>query len=501
MPWGHYRQMWLRPSNHTKAVRVNLMTAAKLHFSPAKLPLAPTVRKNTLTSVQLIYWCAANATRRAMLGRVGLAQIHFNHVLVAGPTTHAMSAWTHPSDGQGAGYSSWEYWQHLARVAERGCFDGVFFADVLSVGGHNYEFESVRFGGVPRYDPFSVVAGMAAATTHLGFAATLTTSGTPPFIAARRVSTLDNLTGGRMAWNVVTGYLEADFKALGMDRPEHDDRYDQADEYIEICKRLWDGFPASAIVRDAAQGIYLDMDQIKKVQFEGKYYKCETYPVIEQSPQGRPLIFQAGASPRGLRYAVRHADAIFALQPRVAMADCVSTVKSAASAEKQRSPKVFLGIQPIIADTEELALSYVRELEATVPIEPAVSRLAGLLGVDFKLEDLDKPVDRLGTEGSQGWVASVMNWSGDGSPTLREMVQHFGTSPMTPRLVGPPERVAAEIEAIWRETGCYGFTISPHTNPSSIETFVDEVVPILQAKGLMRTEYAGYTYRENLEQN
>ena len=430
-----------------------------------------------------------------------MAQIHFNHVLVAQPTTHAMSAWTHPSDGQGQGYASGDYWAHIAKVAERGCFDGLFFADVLSIGGESYEFESVRFGGVPRYDPLALVPVMAAATTHLGFASTLNIAGTAPFIAARRISTLDNLTGGRMAWNVVTGYLESDFNALGISRPEHDNRYDQADEYVEICKQLWDAFPASAIIRDVERGAYIDMDQIRKVNFAGKYYKCESYPIVEQSPQGRPLIFQAGASPRGLNFAVKHADAIFALQPRVAMANWVSTVQRAAAASGQSEPKVFLGIQPVIAESEAKALAYIHELEVRVPIEPAVARLGGLLGVNFRLEDLDKPVDRLGTEGSQGWVASVMTWSEDRAPTLREMAQHFGTSPMTPRLVGPPEKVADEIEHIWRETGCYGFTISPHTNPRSIEDFVDQVVPILQARGIMRTEYAGTTYRENLQQN
>lgn len=429
-----------------------------------------------------------------------MAQIHFNHIFIGAPVNHAVSAWTHPADHQSVDLAKPAYWQHLARTLERGCFDGIFFADTFSVPDDHAE-ETIAYGVCPRIDPFMLIPLMADVTKHLGFAVTLSTVGTPPHLAVRRIGTIDNLSGGRVAWNVVTSYLESDFKAVGLERPLHDARYDQADEYIEICYRLWDAFPREAMVKDRARGVYIDTSKIRKVEYKGKYYNCEAWPVMVCSPQGRPLIFQAGASGRGMQYAATHADAVYALQPPAAMNGYVAKVREAMALQGRADPKVYFGIQPYVGSTEEEARSKLRDLEDKVPLGAALSRLGGLLGAQFKEEDLDEPFQPRNSQASQGWVAAVQRWDSTRPPTVREMALHVAISPLTPQIVGTPEQVADRIEAWWRDTGCYGFAISPHVTPGSTEDFVDQVVPILQKRGLMRTEYAGTTYRENLEQN
>ena len=427
-----------------------------------------------------------------------MSHIHFNCVTQTAPNNHVQSSWAHPADRQGAGLFSPAYWTNVARILERGCFDGIFFADTLSAG--TLDPEAMAEGGLPRPDPLMLVTLMSQATQHLGFAVTLTTAGTPPLMAVRRLGTVDNLSGGRVAWNVVTGYLEGDFKALGLERPEHDNRYDQAEEFMEIAYRLWDAFPADAIIMDKDTGRYFDPAKIKPVAYSGKYYSCHTLPTMVCSPQGRPLIFQAGASGRGMRFAATHADGVFALQPREAMAGYIANTRRVADEIGRPHPKVFFGVQPYVASTEAEAERRVEELKERVPVGPALLRLGNLLGREFSEDDLDQPIQTGQTQASQGWMTAVENWTKNRTPTLREMVLDLAVSPMTPRIVGTPEHVADTLESWWRDTGCYGFTFSPNVMPSSLEAFVDHVVPILQKRGLMRIEYAGITYRENLLQ-
>ncbi len=427
-----------------------------------------------------------------------MSQIHFNLVALSAPNNHVQTGWAHPADRQGEGLMSPEYWGGIARTLERGRFDGIFFADTLSAG--TVDPEGIAEGSAPRPDPLMLVTLLSQMTTFLGFAVTLTTVGTPPFLAVRRLGTVDNLSGGRLAWNVVTSYMESDFKALGLERPEHDSRYDQAEEYMEIAYRLWDSFPRDAVIMDKASGRYIDPAKVKRVQYRGQYYSCDTLPSMVCSPQGRPLIFQAGASGRGMRFAATHADAVFALQPRVAMESYIGNTRAAADQVGRPHPRVFFGVQPYVGSTEAEAEQRLEELKARIPIGPALDRLGGLLGREFTVDDLDKPIEIGETEASQGWMTAVDNWTEDRAPTLREMVLDLAVSPMTPRIVGTPEQVANTLESWWKETGCYGFTFSPNVMPASLEAFVDHVVPILQQRGLMRTEYAGTTYRENLLQ-
>lgn len=428
-----------------------------------------------------------------------MAQIHFNLVMTSSPNSHSQSVWAHPDDLHGISMFSPDYWAGFGRLLERGFFDGVFFADTMTISD-SYAWETMASGSAPRPDPWTLLAFIAQATSHLGLAATLSTVGTPPYLAVRRIGALDNLSGGRVAWNVVTSYLDSDFEALGLEQPAHDVRYDQADEFMEICYRLWDAFPRDALIRDKQSGDFVDVSKLELVEYRGKYHSCRTYPAICCSEQGRPLIFQAGASPRGMRFAATHADACFALQPRSAMKSYVESLEQAGKQVGRPHPRAFFGVQPFIGGTEEEALKRIAELEERVPIGTALNRLGGLLGRQFSEDELDRPVGISETQASQGWMAAIAHVSEGRELTLRQMALHFAISPMNPRIVGTPEQVADALEEWWRDTGCYGFTIVPEVLPGSIEAFADEVVPLLQKRGVMRTEYAGTTYRENLLQ-
>jgi len=428
-----------------------------------------------------------------------MAQIHFNLVMTSSPNSHSQSVWAHPMDRHGLGLLSPDYWADFGRLLERGMFDGVFFADTMTISD-SYAWETMASGSAPRPDPWMLLPYIANATTHLGLAATLSTVGTPPYLAVRRIGALDNLSGGRVAWNVVTSYLDSDFQALGLEQPTHEVRYDQADEFMDICYRLWDAFPRDALIRDKQSGNYVDTEQLELVEYSGKYHSCRTYPAMVCSEQGRPLIFQAGASGRGMRFAATHADACFALQPRTAMASYIASLGDTAKNLGRPRPRAFFGVQPFIGGTEEEALKRIAELEERVPMGTALNRLGGLLGREFTEDELDRPIEISETQASQGWMNAIAHVSEGTAPTLRELALHFAISPMTPRIIGTPEQVADTLEEWWLDTGCYGFTIVPEVLPASIEAFADEVVPLLQKRGIMRTEYAGTTYRENLLQ-
>lgn len=434
-----------------------------------------------------------------------MAHIHFNQILVFSPITHMQMAWADPKDEQSQGLTSPSYWRKLAKILEAGCFDGVFFADTMAVPDDSADGarSAMQLGAqYPRQDPFALIPFMAEVTKHLGFGITLSTAGTPPFLAVRRLGTLDNLTSGRVAWNVVTSHVAADFRALGLQQLDHDTRYDQADEYMEICYRLWDAFPRDAVIVDKERGIFVDASRVGKVEFAGKYLQCNAYPVTMCSPQGRPLIFQAGQSGRGMRFAASHADAIYALQPRIeSMTRFVRDIRAASSAVgKLQDPRVFFGIQPIIGGTEHEALKRRQELTDAIPIEAGLNRLSGMIGVDLSKFDLDQSLESIETNASRGMLAATLDSIEGRAPTVREAALHWGMSYGMPQMVGTPEQVATKIEEYWRHSGCYGFNISPTVSPTSIIEFVEQVVPILQKRGLMRTEYADTTFRANLSQ-
>ena len=435
-------------------------------------------------------------------------QMHLMQMLIHSASTHTLMSWADPADGQLDGLQDFGYWQHLARTLERGCFDGVFFADSPATHAvyKGSVLPSVKYGASwPNHDPMPLVAVMAAATQHLGIGVTLSTTGTTPYLATRRLTTLNHLSGGRVGWNIVTGFSNAEHMAngLGAQMP-HDERYDYADEFMAICYALWDSVPPEAILRDAAGGLFADPDKIKQIDFKGKYLNCKAVGPILPSPHGRPMLFQAGSSGRGMQFALDHAEMVFAIQPHVAgMKKSMAQLRDAAASHTSshgqvRCPAMLFGLQPIVRSTQAEARQREEELRQRIPLDAILARMCGVFGVDLSGMDPDKPLAEMETQASRGLLAASTTGADGKALTLRDAAARWALSVSIPQVVGTPEQVADEIERIWRETGCSGFNLSPTTNPDSVVDFVDQVVPLLQKRGIYRSAYEGRCFRDNL---
>ena len=415
-----------------------------------------------------------------------MAKLHLMQMLIHSASTHTLLSWADPADRQVPGLSDFDYWTGIARTVERGCFDGVFFADSPSTHGvyKGSVIPSVQYGASwPNHDPMPLVAVMAAATTKLGFGVTLSTTGTTPYLAMRRITTLDHLSRGRVGWNIVTGFSKAESDANGVtSQVPHDERYDQADEFMEICYRLWDSVPRDAILVDAEGRRFADPSRIEKVAFEGKYLRCNAVAPVLPAPHGRPVLFQAGSSGRGMRFAMNHAEVVFGIQPHVeGMRKAMAAIRAAAAEHGGgREVPVLFGLQPILGGTEAEAEARFEELKARIPLDAILARLSGVFGVDLSTLDPDTPLQEMETQASRGLMAATASGEGGASVTLREAAGRWALSVGIPQVIGTPEQVADRIEAAWRESGCHGFNLSPTTSPDSIADFVDQVVPILQ---------------------
>jgi long-chain alkane monooxygenase len=430
-------------------------------------------------------------------------KMHLIAFLMHTPINHMTLSWADADDNQYDGLGSIEHWQSLAQTLERGCFDGVFFADVPAVYDVYWDTTdfAIRYGvNWPTHDPVALIGIMTAATKHLGIASTVSTASWHPFLAVRSLSTLDYLSNGRVGWNVVTGNARSEYRAVGLEQPEHDGRYERAEEYMEICYALWDGVLPDALIVDRDNGIFADPSKITKIHHEGTYYRCRATPSVLPSPQGRPVIFQAGSSGRGQRFAVKHSDVIFAIQPDLPrMKAFMNQVRNAAVEHGRKDEvRVTFAIQTFVGETEEAANNKREEMLARIPIEAALTRISGTFGIDLSTVDIDRPLQEITTQGSQGLVRAMTAMFGDNNISLREAVRLSGLSGLIPTVSGSPDQVADQLEHIWRETGCHGFNLTPAIVPGGYEDLVDHVVPFLQKRGIFRTEYEAATLRGNL---
>ena len=432
------------------------------------------------------------------------SKMHLLQMFLHTSMTHTLMGWADPIDQQLDGLEDYSYWQKLALTLERGRFDGAFFADSPATHGVYKEsvVPSVEWGVIwPNHDPMPLVAVMTAATKHLGLGVTMSTNGTSPYLATRRISTLNYLSKGRVGWNIVSGFSQAEHLACGLGQQiEHDERYNMADEFMEICYLLWNSVPTSAILRNKKTLQFADPDQVKRVDFKGKYFQCKAVTPTLPSPYGHPVLFQAGSSGRGMQFAMKHAEVIFAIQNHVeGMKKTMVQLKAEAQKYGASDPKVIFALQPIVRSTELEARRRMEELIERIPLEANLARMSGVFGLDLSKFDPDKPLtDSANSQGSRGLMAAAMTNEKGESVTLREVAKKWALGPAIPLIVGTPEHVASEIERIWRETGCHGFNLSPTTNPDSVEDLVDHVIPILQKRGVFRTEYEASTFRENL---
>lgn len=432
-------------------------------------------------------------------------QIHVNAFEMATPGHINHGLWRVPGNRR-TEYKDLGYWTDLAKVLERGLFDAVFLADV--VGTYTtYKGDrraALRAGmQVPNIDPAFVVPAMAAVTEHLGFAVTSTTTYEPPFGHARRLSTLDHLTRGRLAWNIVTGYLPDAAKNFGLsEQIKHDDRYAIADEYLEVIYRLlessWDD---DAVVLDADNLVYTDPDKVHEIGFEGEYFSVAGPHLSEPSPQRTPVLYQAGTSKAGKGFAARHAEAVFLLprddqQAREEIADLRRL-----AVEAGRAPdhiKAFVGAEVVVAPTRAEVEDKIALLKEYRDVEGHLVLFSGWAGIDLSGDDTDSYLEYKGGDAMQTFERM---WSeGEDRKKVGELVKHLSDPENDNRFIaGTPAEVADRIEEFIDTTDADGINLIQHLSPGTFADFTTYVVPELQRRGRYRTAYTpGETLRERL---
>ncbi len=407
--------------------------------------------------------------------------------------------WTHPRD-RSADYLSLEYWMGLARLLEEGLFDGLFLADVLGiydVHGGNGDAAIRNAVQVPLLDPMLIVPAMAAATRNLGFGVTCNLAWESPALMARRFSTLDHLTKGRIGWNIVTGYLDSAARAMGLDRQmAHDDRYDLADEYMEIVYRLWEeSWAADAVKGDRAAGIYADPARVKRIHHEGRQYRLDAPHLVEPSPQRTPVLYQAGASDRGRGYAAQHAECVFLNGgPKPHVAKLVADLRARAA---PRPIRIFVGATLIIGRTRAEAEAKLAEYRQHASIEGALVHASASLGIDLARFDMDEELPEAGQ--SQA-IRSNVEALRAATPraTKRALIDRMVLGSRQPPIIGSVDEVAEELIAWMDQADVDGFNLSRTVTPECLEDVVRLLVPALQERGRYKQAYTPGTYREKL---
>ncbi|QJP16366.1 LLM class flavin-dependent oxidoreductase [Starkeya sp. ORNL1] len=413
--------------------------------------------------------------------------------------------WTHPRD-RSSNYNRLDHWLDLARTLERGRFDGLFLADVLGVydvHGGTADAALRHATQVPVNDPLLLVPAMAAVTTHLGFGVTSTLSYEPPFPFARRMSTLDHLTDGRIGWNIVTGYLDSAARAAGRERQTaHDDRYDVADDYMELVYKLWEGsWDDDAVLRDRARGIFTDPAKVRRVKHDGPHFKLDAIHLAEPSPQRTPVLYQAGTSPRGRAFAGKHAECVFISGPSAKVIAPRVAALRASIRDAGRDPGdvlIFSMMTVILGSTDTEAEAKHAEYRRHVSHEGALALMSGWTGVDFSTYDLDQQIRHVESEAGRTAMDNVSRADPDRIWTVREVAEHVGIGGIGPLLVGGPERVADGIEAWVEETGVDGLNLCYAVLPESFEDVADLLVPELTRRGRYKSDYQPGTLREKL---
>jgi N-acetyl-S-(2-succino)cysteine monooxygenase len=419
-------------------------------------------------------------------------------------TGHHVSSWLDPETEANAGHDL-DHYKHLARVAEAAKFDLIFVAD--SPGGYaDFTDDSVfrQNAKAAHFEPITLWAALAQVTTHLGFVATSTTTYEDPYTTARKFASLDWVSGGRAGWNVVTTGADVSANFGFQAHPAHADRYARAEEFIDVVRGLWDSYEDDAFVRDRASATYLDTSKFHVLNHVGEHFSVRGPLNIARPPQGYPVIVQAGASEPGRELAARTAEVIFTANLNIEDAQAFYADVKARLPRYGRRPDQLLvmpGIFPVIGGTEAEAWDRYEALQALVTPEVAWSILRRhYAGVDLSGYSLDDTAPPLPTDTNlnKSRLKLVSDFVERKRPTLRELYREVATARGHFTTVGTPEQVADTIERWFREGAADGFNIMPPTLPRGLEVFTSEVVPILQRRGLFRTDYAGTTLRDHL---
>ena len=430
-------------------------------------------------------------------------RIYLNAITVSGPTT-APGLWAHPEDRSNE-YTSLEYWMDLAKTLERGRFDALFFADMLGVydiyeGKPDASLrEAVQ---VPLNDPSYLIPAMASVTKHLGFAVTFSTTYEHPYALARKLSTLDHLTNGRVGWNIVTSTLESAAKNFGLaGQMGLLDRYDRGDEFMEVVYKLWEAsWEDGAVIKDKDRKIYADPAKVHDIKHSGEIFNVPGIHLCEPSPQRTPLLFQAGNSERGRDFAAKHAECVFLNTPTMeATKYIIQDIRERAERLGRDPSKVlfFPKLTPVVAPSAKAAQALYDDYASYSSMEGIFSLLGSWSGIDFSQYGTDRLLEFVKKRDNRGLIESLKRSNPDKKWTREELANFFifGASSIS---VGTPEQIADTMEEYIEFAGADGFNIGHIIQPGTFNQFVDHVVPELAKRGRVQTEYAEGTYRHKV---
>jgi len=414
---------------------------------------------------------------------------------------HHEASWRHPASSPLA-LTDIRYYQDLAQRAEAAKFDSIFIADQLALG------EDVAQAPRIWLEPVTTLAALAVATNRIGLIATASTTYTEPFNLARQFASVDHISNGRAAWNIVTSWLATAARNFGgTDQVSHADRYARGEEFMTVVKALWDSWAADAVVDDRFSGHYARPDRIRPIDHRGDFYRVAGPLNMPRCPQGRPVLVQAGSSDTGRRFAARHADAVFTAHVAKATAqEFYADLKALAAVEGRPPDQVLIlpGLSPMIAATEAEARRLAREVDDLCDPEVGRQRLSNRFGGhDFSRLPLDRPLsaedfpDPGSVEAARSRTEVILNLVRRNHPTLRQLLGYLAGARGHFTMAGTPEQVAELIEDWFTDGAADGFNIMPPLLPAQLDVFSAEVIPLLRRHGLFRTEYAGKTLREH----
>ena len=422
------------------------------------------------------------------------------------PGNH-LAGWRHPRAVTTVDMDFKEY-AHIARLAEAARFDTIFFQDTAAVAGSRAlargDFSRARLSRTVKLEPTALLAALGAITTHIGLVATMTTTYNEPYNVARRFASLDHLSGGRAGWNLVTSQIEDEAQNFGFDEHlDHAERYARASEFYDVVIGLWDSWEEGGLIRDKASGVYMDRDRVHFLDHQGPHFRVRGPLNVTRTPQGRPVVAQAGSSEAGRELAAKTADLIFTAQTQLHEAQAFYADVKARTARYGRTPddiKIMPGITPVIGATMAEAQERYEELQDLLPDDVALQSLSHISGgLDLRQFDLDGPLPNLPpSNAAKARQDLIVRTARDRGMTLRQIARHTAAGTGHRVLIGTASHIADEMETWLHQDAADGFNIICNWYHEPFELFAHQVIPELQRRGIFRTEYEGPTLRQNL---
>ena len=415
---------------------------------------------------------------------------------------HHMAAWRHPGVASN-GRIRIESFMDAAQTAERARFDMVFTADTNASFGADDIVYWTHSSAASRLEPLTMLGALSAVTKHIGLVATMSTTYAEPFSVARFFASLDQISHGRAGWNLVTSLTDAEAKNFGREtHAAHADRYIHAREFAQVVLGLWDTWEDDAMVYDKATGVYLDPDKLHFLNHKGSHFSVRGPLMVQRSPQGRPVVVQAGGSEDGRQLAAETAEVIFTVQQEIGAArEFYSDIKVRA-VKLGRTPesiKVLPGVMPVVGKTRAEADAKYEELQDLILPEIGVRQLSSYIGVDLTRFPIDGPVpEPKETNGEQARVKMIGEMARRENLTIRQLYKRIIGQRAHRVLKGTASDIADALEEWFKGGACDGYNVLPPTFPRDLNDFCNEVIPELQRRGLFRKEYEGKTLRENL---